>query len=135
MVQALKTWGPAALWAAVLFLFSEIPGLSGGPRIPVDDKVVHFVLYGVLGAALGWGRWMSERPTPHAATLAVGWAYGAVDEWHQSFVPGRSPDPADFLVDVAGVTAGYVVFLFLARRIAGPGRGGEPDEAAERNRS
>jgi VanZ family protein len=28
--------------------------------------------------------------------------YGALDEWHQSFVPGRFPERADFYADVLG---------------------------------
>lgn len=116
MTRVLKAWGPAALWAAVLFGLSEIPGLSRGASLPLDDKVVHFLLYGVLGAALAWGRSWSQSAVPHGILLAAGWAYGALDEWHQSFVPGRTPDTADFLVDVAGVAAGYAVLLFVARR-------------------
>jgi len=34
------------------------------------------------------------------AVLALVSAYGIVDEWHQSFTPGRSSDPADVCVDV-----------------------------------
>lgn len=118
MIRALKAWGPAAIWAAVLFLLSELPGMPRGSSLPVDDKVVHFLLYAVLGAALAWGRRMVKGPAPHWVLLAVGWTYGAVDEWHQGFVPGRTPDPTDFLVDVLGVMVGYALFLFLTRRFA-----------------
>lgn len=116
MIRALKSWGPAAIWAAVLFLLSEASGLPDGQLFPHDDKVAHFVLYGIMGCALAWGRRMAETPVRHWILLAAGWSYGALDEWHQSFVPGRTPDPADFLVDVLGVAAGYVLLLFIARR-------------------
>lgn len=128
MIQALKAWGPAVLWAAVLFLLSELPGLPAGTDFPLADKAGHFVLYGILGAALGWGRWVAGPGSapPHWALLAAGWAYGAVDEWHQSFVPARTPDAADFLVDVLGVVFGYVLLLFLARKTEASALPGSP---------
>jgi VanZ family protein len=43
-------------------------------------------------------------------------AYGVTDELHQAFVPGRVPDPADWLVDTAGAYAGAATGLLLARR-------------------
>lgn len=119
MIRALKAWGPAAVWAALLFLSSELSSLPSGPDLPAIDKIGHFVLYGVLGAALGWGRRMARLSIPHWVLVAVGSAYGALEEWHQSFVPGRSPELADFLVDAVGVTAGYVIFLWIATRLAG----------------
>ena len=36
---------------------------------------------------------------------------GALDEWHQSWVPGRSGnDPGDWLADVVGALTGGLVF-------------------------
>jgi len=32
--------------------------------------------------------------------------YAAFDEWHQSFVPGRSPSPWDVAIDCAGSVIG-----------------------------
>ena len=118
LIWALKTWGPAAVWAAVLFLLSETSGGPSQELFPYDDKAAHFVLYGVMGAALAWGRRMAGAPARHWILLAAGWGYGALDEWHQSFVPGRTPEPADFAADVLGVTVGYALFLFLARRLS-----------------
>ena len=70
-----------------------------GPRIPHFDKVVHFAVYGLLATLVcrqgrGW--------------RAAGWTvlvvsvYGASDEWHQSYVPGRSTELADWMADTAG---------------------------------
>ncbi|MDR0991105.1 MAG: VanZ family protein [Propionibacteriaceae bacterium] len=41
--------------------------------------------------------------------------YGVTDEFHQSFVPGRSPDPKDWMVDTIGAICG-VVLVWLAVR-------------------
>lgn len=109
------TWGPAALWAAVLFLLSatpDVPGSSWLSVMPGADKVVHAVLYAVLGATLAWASHRGghgSRRTADAVVLGVGVLYGASDEWHQSFVPGRDASSADFAADVVGLAVGFVV--------------------------
>ena len=59
-----------------------------------------------------------------AAVLGV--LYGATDEIHQMYVPGRSPDVLDWFADAAGVAA--ACFLYTrwrcAARAARPRRGG-----------
>jgi VanZ family protein len=39
--------------------------------------------------------------------------YGAFDEIHQWFTPGRSPDVHDLLADFLGATAGVLVVLLV----------------------
>ena len=44
---------------------------------------------------------------------------GALDEWHQSHVPGRSGnDPADFAADLLGAVAGALLLRRASRWIA-----------------
>lgn len=116
LANRLRMWGPAAVWAAVLFLLSAWPDPRGPSWLALNDKVVHFILFGVLGAALGLGRVWSGSSVPHAFVLAVGALYGAADEWHQTFVPNRVPSMGDWYADVAGVFVGYVLVVFLAGR-------------------
>ena len=83
-------WGPAALWAAVLFLLSELQGmpsvLPAGP-----DKLGHVALYLILSISLAWGRTRTGSGVPGLLLLLMGVGYGALDEWHQSFVPAGNP--------------------------------------------
>ncbi len=84
---------------------SSQPG-SGLPLpFPHADKVVHGVLYGVLGAGILWALKSSTR---RDLAVAVGLAslYGITDEFHQSFVPGRTPDLVDWVADSAGALLG-----------------------------
>lgn len=109
MIRVLVAWGPAALWAGVLFLLSE---LSGTPRIAwlaLHDKLVHFGLYFVLGGLLAWGQRRSPFRVSHMVVLLAGAVYAAVDEWHQSFVPHRIPSVSDFVADLLGMTVAYLV--------------------------
>ena len=117
MIRAAVAWGPAALWAAVLFFLSaqpDPPGAGVFDWVPAGDKLAHFLLYAVLGALLALGRGEQGEP-PHWTLVATGALYGASDEWHQSYVPGREVSVLDWAADVGGVAAGYWVGLSLLR--------------------
>lgn len=122
-------WAPALLWAAVLFAFSSrstLPGDLGGGL----DKVVHFGAYAVLGVLLAYGA-VQSRLTMRWPVL-IGLAYAASDEIHQAFVPGRSPDVADWTADALGVAAGcFVLYRHLPRRLlaAPPARDASAESA------
>ena len=111
------SWGPALLWAALIFglsASSHPPGSGLFDRIPAGDKLGHLVLYSVLGAALAWARrsHFAGAAAPvwiHLALVLLGALYGLSDEWHQSFVPDREVSALDWLADLCGVTLGYAV--------------------------
>jgi len=107
LTERWRVWGPAAAWAVLLFLLSSIPGGVGGLALPISDKLVHAALYAVLGSALAFGRARSPMVVPHLVLLCLGALYGVTDEVHQAFVPGRSPDIADWIADVVGLVTGY----------------------------
>jgi VanZ family protein len=120
VIQALVAWGPAAIWAAVLFFLSALSPGGEGAWLEVNDKVAHLGLYLVLGGALAWAGARLSR-VPSWVLVLLGVAYGAADEWHQSFVPGRDPSAGDFLADAAGVLLGFLLFRAYLRA-RGPGR-------------
>ena len=80
------------------------------------DKVVHFGMYGVFAALLAYqampqmGAWRGMF-----IALALGSAFGAADEWHQEFIPGRSKDVKDWQADTAGAVAGALVAVAYRR--------------------
>ena len=76
---------------------------------PPWDKLYHAGNFGVLAGLLylASGRaWLA---------LALASLYGAGDELHQAFVPGRSADAADWLAD----TVGAALAVFTLRGCAG----------------
>ena len=84
--------------------------------VPAADKLAHLVVYGILGALLARGRRLQGH-LPHAVLVLVGALYGASDEWHQSFVPGRQVSALDWVADLCGVAAGYwLAYSLLAPR-------------------
>lgn len=71
---------------------------------PVQDKVQHAGAYFVM-SLLAWRYFRHTAQRFVAALLIpVGFCsfYGATDEWHQSFVIGRTPDILDWLADTFG---------------------------------
>lgn len=110
---------PVIALCVFIFWQSCYPGIMSEPLFPYDDKVLHFITYGLL-AALAARSLHLDRPfwSPGkikvAAILFAG-AYGISDEVHQAFVPSRSASVADLIADCAGSVAGsvsYTAFLF-----------------------
>jgi VanZ family protein len=110
-------WPPAIAWAAL------IEGLTSWPRMPTfgapagADKLVHFVLYSVLGALVARAVAVG-RPSVRVAVcvVIVLSAWGALDEWHQRFIDGRTADVADWMTDTAAVIVGVIARARYAGR-------------------
>ncbi len=87
-------------------------------ELPLPDYVLHFTVYAVLGALIYWAAGGGGRGWVMAALLGA--LYGATDEYHQSFVPGRDASIKDWTADVAGTTvlpiALYGLSSWLDRR-------------------
>lgn len=94
-------------------MLSEFRGFTPSVWFAVHDKLVHLLLYGVLGATLGWAKRMSPRSVPHWTLLILGLAYGVVDELHQRFVPNRVASVDDVVADSIGLVIGYLAILLL----------------------
>lgn len=106
-------WAPPVVWAGFILMLTSWPS-SGLPSLAVGmDKVGHFGLYGVLGFLVGRalrGRLLASALAGAALGIA---AFGALDEWHQLFVPGRAASVWDWVADVAGTLVGLLSAHFL----------------------
>jgi VanZ family protein len=103
---------------AGLYWTSSIPG-TPSPADPAVYVVFHWVApsvqnalhvpaYAVLAGAWRWAlnAWMRARGMRNFGGLSVTTAYGVLDEWHQSFVPGRYASLTDVALDVVGALVG-----------------------------
>ena len=110
------------IWAVILWFLSEgIPPPKNGPEIPHLDKVAHFGYFfggaGILSACLGlWRRWKMPEGFLWGVfvvvVIIVGVLIGRLDEYHQTFTPGRSGnDNGDWLADILGAVVGSWVMI------------------------
>ena len=109
------------MYLAVIYGLSSIPDLSTQEQHPLVRLALNLghaplfagLAFCVLKSLSGALDASSDR---YALAFAMSAACAALDEWHQSFVPGRYCSLGDFLVDVVGI-AGMLFFLrLLARR-------------------
>ena len=135
--STLRLWLPAILWTAVIFAASSgsfssanTGGFLGklvhsilGDRIgPTAVEVIHFIIrklshvteYGILSILVyravradrtGWSMRWAITAIVYAAVV------GSLDEWHQSFVPGRTATPWDTVIDTLGAALAQVLFF------------------------
>lgn len=100
-------WLPVIAYCVIIFTVSSMPQpLLVEVKIPFFDKFLHAVEYGILSyllirALTGTHAGLS-RPAVLILAVLIATLYGASDEFHQIFVPGRNPDIFDLLSDFAG---------------------------------
>jgi VanZ family protein len=100
-----------------IFIASGIPELTTLPG-GVSDKTGHFAAYALLGALVLRAMARARMAEISWRRASVAWlvaaAYGATDEWHQSFVPGRFAAMDDWLADAAGSAAAVFLLVLVA---------------------
>ena len=109
---------------ALIFVISSLEQ----PPLPMPkfewltiDKLYHFIEYGILSVLLSIAlvkappkRFPTKWIWITAALISI--LYGASDELHQKFVPGRYATLADWVADVIGSIAGVLgVYLYYNR--------------------
>jgi hypothetical protein len=114
LLHSVVEWLPAILWALVIYRLSATPGADVPGWIPAP--LGHFLEYFLLGVCLVIP--FQRRPVWVAVLVAVviASAYGVTDEWHQSFVPGRTPDLADWAIDTVAALAGASLAAWVVVR-------------------
>ena len=88
--------------------------------IPNFDKVVHFGLYAVEAFFLYQAvRWPGRAGFSLARVLAIVGAlavWGAADEVHQFWIPGRRMEGEDVAADVAGAGIGAIAASLVSAK-------------------
>ncbi len=107
-------------WAVTLFILSSLNQTlpDGGPEIPHIDKILHFGYF--FGGGMILTTWLllkkgDAAPLAYRVVLPIliFAVIGILDEYHQTFTPGRSGnDPFDWLADLLGASIG----VFLTNR-------------------
>ncbi len=114
---------PILVWMAVIFISSSIPQ-AFFPEVGtwVWAKLVHVVYFGVLAlffqrALRGQTQWQGLLRHVQFASILLAVMYGATDELHQMFTPGRHARFTDVLIDGFGATL-FILGSMVVRRLA-----------------
>ena len=114
-LPALARFLPALGVMTMIFALSHQPADDLPSLLPHFDKIAHFFIYGLLAAALvgAFEPGLRQRRPWLVVGAIVLWclAYGLSDEFHQSFIPGRSPSLTDIVADTLGavvVSLGWI---------------------------
>jgi len=88
------------LFVLLLFILGSQPiavGLFPAPW----DKLAHLIVFSIIAGLL----WISSDGLWPLSVIVLVVAIGAMDEWHQAGLPGRSADFADLMIDaIAAIT-------------------------------
>ena len=136
-------WSLAAAWAAVIFFFSaqdaassaalsnavteflltifrfDVSASAPAPNFSWGDLIrslAHFACFAVLGVLTSLAV-RSHRPIERRCVwipFAICFGYAVADEIHQRFVPGRSMQLVDILVDSLGAALGILAVTLIA---------------------
>ena len=110
---------PVIIVMILIFYLSHLPGDAFSVNLPANsDKLAHGLIYGLLASTCLYAIYPL---TKHHELLRYGiiiifcLVYGVSDEWHQSFVPFRSPSFFDVIADVAGAAIAVVAHKYWKR--------------------
>lgn len=104
------------LWTLLIFLLCLIPGNElPGVKIPMADKWVHFILFGIFSFL-----WMCAGPSVQLSRLFVAFAVGCLLGWMVEELQGllislgRSKSIQDIYADTIGSAMGVIAFRIAA---------------------
>lgn len=132
-------WIPVFLWMSLIFILSHQDAsrssqLSGGLMTAVIDalsglfkgfyfnpkmlhtlirKGAHFSAYLILGL-LSIRATKPKNPKEWLWALIICSLYAASDEYHQTFIPGRSGELRDVLIDMSGSLTGILLYGYIS---------------------
>ena len=95
---------------------------------PVLRKAAHMSEYALLACLVYFGirGFTSSYRRAALISLIICMLYACTDEWHQTFVYGRSGRIRDVLIDTSGAVTALLIILLLKRKPARKDHGMKP---------
>ena len=118
--RLLYLWLPLLVWMSLVFFLSAQPDFPRPKASWLEDLMgigAHMFLFGVL--AVLWVRALQGQRRALFIAFLVTMLYALLDEFHQSFVPGRTADPLDLVYDGLGAAIALGFWALLRSWLAG----------------
>jgi VanZ family protein len=115
----------------VIFYFSAQSSTGDHPWWDLIARKLGHVTGYVLLTALWWWALRGVTGRPLLIAVSIAFAYACTDEFHQTFVHGRTGTPVDVGID----SIGMALAAWLILRRVSPGSRGRRDTVAEVPRS
>ncbi|MCO4783687.1 MAG: VanZ family protein [Candidatus Cloacimonetes bacterium] len=100
---------PSILVMTLIFNLSSGPVGVELPTIDHLDKILHFFAYGFLAICYWIALITYKVKKNYPIAVGLTFLFGCSDEFHQSFIPSRTPE----LLDIVADTCGAVVCVFV----------------------
>jgi VanZ family protein len=116
--RRLALWLPPVVCMVLIFISSAQQDPAPALTDAFSDKWLHLAGYACL-AFLFSRAFMGEELAFAVALFCAFLAtttYGATDEWHQAFTPGRNSDVRDWVADTTGAAFGVGMYAVTRRR-------------------
>jgi VanZ family protein len=132
-------WGVVFIWMGVIFAFSHQDASASSDTsgwvvnviqtvminvthekvieqliVHFIREIAHFTVYFVLGLLL-FNALSFKGMIQLGFVLIIGGTYALLDEWHQTFIPGRAFELTDILIDLTGVFSASLIGLFVKK--------------------
>lgn len=113
-MKIFRTIYPGLLWLSLIWLLSSLPSNNlPSYKIIGIDKLAHISIYAIL--FILFSPWLRQK-SADKSTVLLFWLFmlflAALDEYHQSFIPGRSVSIYDFLANSTGLSLGYILHRY-----------------------
>ena len=125
MSKEVPYWLAVFIWMEFIFLLSSIPG-GMLPHMPSDlwqfwaHRLAHFWEYSVLGVLFLRAYTCKQGRMGVKLILFLSmyiFLSGSLDEWHQTFVPGRNGQLIDAIFDtICGTWGMFLYFQWTQKR-------------------
>ena len=83
--------------------------------VMIIRKLAHFTEFLILGILVS--NWLKEKYNNIHLNFVICAIYAISDEVHQLYVPGRSCEIRDMLIDILGSMIGILVFTMISKKI------------------
>ena len=118
--KVLLVYTPLVLYWLLLLTATSLPA-NDIPTLGINDKFYHLGAYTILSFLLNLALIYQRKSKllfekAGITTIIIASLYGAFDEVHQIFIPGRFAEILDWTADAIGACLGvYIVYLMIRR--------------------